>query len=63
MKNQQEFLAMIEDYLERDVFPGVNFAILEGEEVSEYLFGKAALIPVSTAKLILPKKISFKKLF
>ncbi|WP_332372772.1 serine hydrolase domain-containing protein [Lactococcus cremoris] len=45
MKNQQEFLAMIEDYLERDVFPGVNFAILEGEEVSEYLFGKAALIP------------------
>ena len=33
MKNQQEFLKIIEDYIERDVFPGVNFAIIEGEKV------------------------------
>jgi hypothetical protein len=50
MKNQQEFLKIIEDYIERDVFPGVNFAIIEGEKVEEYLLGNSAIYP-ETIKL------------
>ena len=45
MKNQQEFLEMIEDYLQREVFPGVNFAIIEDQKVTEYLLGKATILP------------------
>lgn len=50
MKNQQEFLKIIENYIERDVFPGVNFAIIEGEKVEEYLLGNSAIYP-ETIKL------------
>ena len=55
MKNQQEFLKIIEDYIERDVFPGVNFAIIEGEKVNEYLLGNSAIYP-KTIKLTQGKK-------
>ena len=55
MKNQQEFLKIIENYIERDVFPGVNFAIIEGEKVEEYLLGNSAIYP-ETIKLTRGKK-------
>lgn len=45
MKKQQEILAKIQEYIQAGVFPGADFALLEKNEVHEFIQGNAAIFP------------------
>jgi CubicO group peptidase (beta-lactamase class C family) len=45
MKKEKEFLDLLEDYMRREIFPGVNIAFVENETVHEFVLGKASILP------------------
>lgn len=45
MRNQQQVLKMVQDYITKEIFPGANFAIIENEKVTEFVLGNAAILP------------------
>ncbi|WP_285123677.1 serine hydrolase domain-containing protein [Lactococcus petauri] len=45
MKNEEEFLATIDDYVAEAIFPGCQIAIVEGTMVQEFVRGNQAILP------------------
>ncbi len=45
MKNEEKFLAIIDEYITKEIFPGCHIAILEGSEVQEFVRGNQAILP------------------
>lgn len=45
MWNQEKTIDMLQDYIDKEIFPGCNFAVLQGSQVEEFVFGAAQIIP------------------
>lgn len=45
MKKEKEFLEKIDDYINQGVFPGCQFALLEGQHVREFIRGNQEIVP------------------
>ncbi len=45
MWKKEKVIELINAYIEQDIFPGTNFAVLEDQKMSEYVLGNATLIP------------------
>lgn len=45
MWNETKVIEQVNEYIQRDVFPAANFAVIEDEQVREFLFGHAQLVP------------------
>lgn len=45
MRNQQEITTIIDDYIQRGLFPGAEYAIIEGAKVSHFIEGNASIQP------------------
>lgn len=48
MWKKEKVIELINAYIEQDIFPGTNFAVLEDQKMSEYVLGNATLIPEKT---------------
>ncbi|MFC4651810.1 serine hydrolase domain-containing protein [Lactococcus nasutitermitis] len=45
MRNEQQILEMINDYQENEIFPAANFAVLENDNVNEFISGFSSILP------------------
>lgn len=48
MKDQEKFLAQVENYIAQGIFPGANFAVIEQGKVTEFVRGEASIFPERT---------------